>query len=292
MIKENKSYKYKIRHIHFTSIISMALVLFLVGLLSLILFMARDISIHVKENINLSVILEDKISEQDLSQIKAHLDSSLYAKSIEYISKEDALKDHINTLGEDPKEFLGYNPLLASLEVKLKAEYANNDSVQKIESELVKFEFIDRVAYQKDMVSLINENVKKISLVLLGLAVVLLLISLVLINNTVRVAVYSNRFLINTMKLVGATPWFIRKPYIFHGIVNGVIAAIFSLIMLTGMVYYIQFEFGIKELMISPLTVILVSLIVITLGITLTAVSSYFAVGRFLKMRTEDLYSI
>lgn len=292
MIKENKSYKYKIRHIHFTSIISMALVLFLVGLLSLILFMARDISIHVKENINLSVILEDKISEQDLSQIRAHLDSSLYAKSIEYISKEDALKDHINTLGEDPKEFLGYNPLLASLEVKLKAEYANNDSVQKIESELVKFEFIDRVAYQKDMVSLINENVKKISLVLLGLAVVLLLISLVLINNTVRVAVYSNRFLINTMKLVGATPWFIRKPYIFHGIINGVIAAIFSLIMLTGMVYYIQFEFGIKELMISPLTVILVSLIVITLGITLTAVSSYFAVGRFLKMRTEDLYSI
>lgn len=292
MIKENKSYKYKIRHIHFTSIISMALVLFLVGLLSLILFMARDISIHVKENINLSVILEDKISEQDLSQIKAHLDSSLYAKSIEYISKEDALKDHINTLGEDPKEFLGYNPLLASLEVKLKAEYANNDSVQKIESELVKFEFIDRVAYQKDMVSLINENVKKISLVLLGLAVVLLLISLVLINNTVRVAVYSNRFLINTMKLVGATPWFIRKPYIFHGIINGVIAAIFSLIMLTGMVYYIQFEFGIKELMISPLTVILVSLIIITLGITLTAVSSYFAVGRFLKMRTEDLYSI
>jgi cell division transport system permease protein len=292
MTIEKKEKKYKIRHIHFTSIISMALVLFLVGLLSLILFMARDISIQVKENINLSVILEDKINEQDFKQLKTFLEKSSFTKSVEYISKEDALKDHISTMGEDPKAFLGYNPLLASFEVKLKAEYANTDSVQKIETKLKNFETIDRVAYQKDMLSLVNENVKKISLVLLGIAIVLLLISLVLINNTVRVAVYSNRFLINTMKLVGATNWFIRKPYIYRGMLHGIFAAIFSIIMLSGMLYYIQYEFGIKELMISPLTAIYVSLIVIFLGVMLTAVSSYFAVGRFLKMKTNEIYSI
>ncbi len=292
MTIEKKVKKYKLRHIHFTSIISMALVLFLVGLLSLILFMARDISIHVKENINLSVILDDKINEQDLTQIKTYLESSAFTKSIEYISKEDALKDHIATLGEDPEAFLGYNPLMASYEIKLKAEYANTDSVQKIESKLGKFESISQVAYQKDMMSLINDNIKKISLVLIGLAIVLLLISLVLINNTVRVAIYSNRFIINTMKLVGATNWFIRKPYIYAGMLHGVFAAIISLIMLSGMLYYIQYEFGINKLIISPLTALFVCLIVIFLGVLLTAISSYFAVGRFLKMKTEQIHSI
>ncbi|MDO9152127.1 MAG: permease-like cell division protein FtsX [Paludibacter sp.] len=292
MTKEKKAGKYKIRHVHFTSIISMSLVLFLVGSLSLILFTARDVSIHVKENINLSVILEDEISESYFQRIKTYLESAPFVKSVVYISKEDALKDHITTLGEDPKDFLGYNPLMASLEVKLKAEYANNDSVLMIEAKLKTFENIYRVAYQRDMVSLVNENVKKISLVLLGLAIVLLLVSLVLINNTVRIAVYSNRFLINTMKLVGATHWFIRKPYIYRGMLNGTIAAIISLVLLAGMVYYIQFEFGLNELFINPLTIVSVVLIVIVLGVTLTAVSSYFAVGRFLKMRTEEIYSI
>ncbi|HRZ95930.1 MAG TPA: permease-like cell division protein FtsX [Paludibacter sp.] len=292
MISEKKIHKYKVQHIHITSIISMALVLFLVGLLSLILFMARDISIHVKENINLSVILDDNTNDTVVAKIKNYLETSTYTKSVVYISKEDALKDHIATLGEDPKAFLGYNPLLASFEVKLKAEYANNDSVKIIESKLSTFEDINRIAYLKDMVNLVNENVRKISIVLLGIAIVLLIISLVLINNTVRVAVYSNRFLINTMKLVGATPWFIRKPYIYRGMLNGIIAAIISIFLLAGTIYYIQFEFGIKELMITPLTALFVILIVIFLGLSLTAISSYFAVGRFLKMKTDQIYSI
>jgi cell division transport system permease protein len=153
----------------------------------------------------------------------------------DYVSKEDALKDHIASLGEDPQDFLGYNPLKASLEVKLKANYANTDSVAVIESKLGAFEYIDRIAYQKDMVSLVNENVRKVSLVLLGLAVVLLIVSIALINNTVRLSVYSNRFLINTMKLVGATHSFIRKPYIVKGMLNGLIAALIALVLLTGL---------------------------------------------------------
>ena len=200
------------------------------------------------------------------------------------------MKDHIASLGEDPQDFLGYNPLKASLEVKLKANYANTDSVAVIESKLGAFEYIDRIAYQKDMVSLVNENVRKVSLVLLGLAVVLLIVSIALINNTVRLSVYSNRFLINTMKLVGATHSFIRKPYIVKGMLNGLIAALIALVLLAGMIYYILYEFGMQATALNPVSALFVALIVIVTGIILTAVSSYFAVGRYLKMNTNDMY--
>ena len=171
-----KKKKKGLRNIHITSTISMALVLFLVGLVSTLLFLAHDAAVYVKENITLSVILEDGINTQYEKRIENFLKTSPYTKSVSYISKEDALKDHIQSLGENPEKFLGYNPLQASLEVNLKAEYANNDSVKMIESKLAAFEYIDKVAYQKDMVSLVNDNVKKISMVLLGLAVVLLLV--------------------------------------------------------------------------------------------------------------------
>jgi cell division transport system permease protein len=174
--------------------------------------------------------------------------------------------------------------------VKLKAGYATPDSVAVIEAKLNTFEHIDRIAYQKDIVSLVNENVKKASLVLLGLAIVLLIVSVALINNTVRLGVYSNRFLINTMKLVGATNWFIRKPYLLSGMLNGLFASLISLLMLAGMVYYIMIEFGLTGMALNPLTIVLVSLIVIVSGIVLTTVSSYFAVGRYLKMKTHDMY--
>lgn len=282
--------KKKIRSLHLTSTLSMSLVLFLVGLVSLLLFVARDMSVFVKENINLSIVLDDEIDQSYTKRIEKYLTTSSFAKSVDYVSKEDALKDHIASLGEDPQDFLGYNPLKASLEVKLKANYANTDSVAVIESKLKAFEHINRIAYQKDMVSLVNENVRKVSLVLLGLAIVLLIVSIALINNTVRLAVYSNRFLINTMKLVGATHWFIRKPYIIRGLLNGFVAALISLAMLAGMVYYILYEFGMTAAALNPVSAALVSLIVIVAGVVLTSLSSYFAVGRYLKMNTHDMY--
>ena len=270
----------------------MSLVLFLVGLVSLLLFVARDMSTYVKENINLSIILDDQANEQYTKRIEKYLTSSPFTKSVEYISKEDALKDHIASLGENPEEFLGYNPLMASIEVKLNADYANPDSVAKIESKLKTFNHINRVSYQKDMVSLVNDNVNKFSFILLGLALALLFISVALINNTIRLTVYSNRFLINTMKLVGATSWFIRKPYLGRSMLNGLLAAVISIVLLAGMVFYIQHEFGMEGTLIQPLTAIFVCLIVIFLGILLTAVSSYFAVGRYLKMHSNDMYFI
>ncbi len=284
--------KHPFSNVHFTSTFSMSLVLFLVGLVSLLIFVARDMSTYVKENINLSIILDDQVGDQYVQRIEKYLNASAFTKSVEFISKKDALKDHIASLGENPEEFLGYNPLMASLEVKLKADYANPDSVSKIEAKLKTFEHINRVSYQKDMVSLVNENVKKFSLILIGLAIALLFISVALINNTIRLTVYSNRFLINTMRLVGATSWFIRRPYIGRSMLNGLLAAVISIVLLAGMVYYIQYEFGMPGMLIQPLTAVFVCLIVIFLGVLLTAASSYFAVGRFLKMHSNDMYNI
>ena len=278
--------------IHLTSTISMSLVLFLVGLVFLLLFVARDMSTYVKENINLSIILVDGISSSDVKRIEDYLKASPYAKTVEYISKADALKDHISSLGENPQDFLGYNPLKASLEVKLHALYANNDSVSVVEQKLKTFDHINRVVYQKDMVSLVNDNVKKVSLILLGLALVLLIVSIALINNTIRLSLYSNRFLINTMKLVGATPWFIRKPYMVSSMINGLIASFISIFLLAGIVYFVQYQFGVSELFANYLNFIFVGLIVIISGVILAGSSSYFAVGRYLKMRTNDMFSI
>lgn len=278
--------------IHLTSTISMSLVLFLVGLVFLLLFVARDMSTYVKENINLSIILDDGIHGSEIKRIEDYLKASPYAKTVEYISKADALKDHISSLGENPQDFLGYNPLKASLEVKLHALYANNDSVSVVEQKLKTFDHINRVVYQKDMVSLVNDNVKKVSLILLGLALVLLVVSVALINNTIRLSLYSNRFLINTMKLVGATPWFIRKPYMISSMINGLIASFISIFLLAGIVYFVQYQFGVSELFANYLNFIFVGIIVIISGVMLAGLSSYAAVGRYLKMRTNDMFSI
>jgi len=279
-------------NIHMTSTISMSLVLFLVGLVCLLLFVARDVSTYVKENINLSIILDDNTSKQAEDRLQNYLLATPYAKTVEYISKNDALKDHIANLGEDPQDFLGYNPLMASIEVKLKAAYANNDSVEVIESKLKAFKSIKRIVYQKDMVSLVNDNVRKMSLIFIGLAAILLFVSIALINNTIRLSLYSNRFLINTMKLVGATAWFIRRPYIISSMLNGLAASVISIFLLFGVVSFVQYEFGAVANMIQPMTAFIVCSIVILLGALLTAISSYFAVGRYLRMNTNDMYFI
>ncbi len=277
-------------NLHLTSTISMSLVLFLIGLVFLILFVARDMSTYVKENINLSIVLNDNISKVDEQRIEIFLKSSAYAKTVEYISKNDALKDHISSLGENPKDFLGYNPLKASIEVKLNEIYANNDSVAKIQTKLKSFENIYRIVYQKDMVNLVNDNVRKISLVLFGLALVLLFVSIALINNTIRLTLHTNRFLINTMKLVGATSWFIRKPYLLKSILNGLIASFLSILMLVLVVYFVRFEFGINDFMIQSMSYVYVILIIVLSSVMLTVFSSYLAVGKYLRMHSNQMF--
>ena len=284
--------KNRFKKISLTTTLSMSLVLFLIGLVSLLIFVARDLSVYVKENINLSIILEDKIMQSDMDRIEEFISLSPFTKSVVYISKEDALKDHIASLGENPEDFLGYNPLLASLEVKLKADYANTDSVAVIESSFKDFVGINQIAYQKDLVSLINSNVSKLSFLLLCLTIVLMIVSVALINNTVRLAVFSNRFLINTMKLVGANRSFILKPYLKQAIIHGIFAGIFSLVLLTLMVAYVQIEFGMVAKIINPFSSVIVALIVLVSGVVLSGLSTYFAVSKYLKMTTNEMYEL
>lgn len=292
MNDESKKGKYRVGNVHFTSTISMSLVLFLIGLVSLLLFVARDLGTQIRENISLSVILNENITTSGTTRIHQYLEKSKFVKSVDFISKEDALKEHIKTMGDDPEKYLGYNPLMASFEIKLKADYANKDSVDVIESKLKVFEGINRIAYQKDIVNMVNDNIARISFILLAVATLLMLISITLMNNTIRVSIYSNRFLINTMKLVGATPWFIRKPYIIRGMTNGFLASLISLGMLGIMLLYIRNNIGLNLFTLHTTTLIEVSGIVITLGIVLTALSSYSAVGRYLRMQTNDMYFV
>lgn len=281
----------KLGNINFGSTISMSLVLFLIGLVSLLLFVAHDMSVFVKENINLSIILDDNAEKAEADRIATFLSTTGFSKSETYISKDDALKEHIAAMGDDPVALLGYNPLRASLEVKLKAVYAHPDSVLKIENALKSFESIQRVAYQKDLVGLVNDNVRKISIVLLGLAVVLLIVAIALINNTVRLSIYSNRFIINTMQMVGATNWFIRKPYIKKSIINGLISGLLAIALLVVSVQYVMYEFGLSGLSFKLSTAGWVTVIVLSSGVFLMGISTYISIGRYLRMNSNDMYS-
>ena len=202
------------------------------------------------------------------------------------------MKELTAELGENPEEFLGFNPLQASLEVKLKAQYANADSLQWIEKKLNAYSGISEIAYRKDLIQLVNENVKRIGAVLLLLAAILMVISFALISNTIRLSAYSKRFLIHTMKLVGATPAFIRRPFIVSNIVNGIVASVFAIGMLTGCIYYLSTAVENFSILMSLDYLISVYLIVFILGIFLTAISAYFAVNKYIRMNHDDLYYV
>ena len=275
-----------------TSTISISLVLFLIGLMCTLLLLARDISINVRENIKLTVVLNDEISEDYRLRIERFINASSFSQSVRYISKEEALEDLVASLGEDPQEFLGFNPLLASLEISLNSAYANSDSVAVIEARLRTFDYINRIVYPRDVIDIVNNNVRRVSIVLLGIAGLLLFISIALINNTIRLAIYSNRFLINTMKLVGATSWFIRKPYVKRGIINGLIASLLAIAYLAGLLFYAKNQIGFEGMNITVQNAGIVCFIIILTGIVITAFSSYFAVGRYVRMSTNDMYFV
>jgi cell division transport system permease protein len=258
----------------------------------MLLLVTKDMGDYVRENVNLSIVLDDNVGHQYERRIEKYLNASPYCKSLEYVSKEDALKEHVATMGDDPQAFLGFNPLSASIEVKLNSDYANNDSVSVIEKKLKKFDHIKQIVYQKDMVNIINDNVSKMTIIMLGLALILFFVSVALINNTIRLSLYSNRFSINTMKLVGATHWFIRKPYIVSGTMNGLIASFISFFYLAGTIYFVQYEFGLSGLILKLTTILQVGGVVIVCGVVLTALSSFYAVNKYLRMNSNDMYLI
>ncbi|MCP4310971.1 MAG: cell division protein FtsX [Bacteroidetes bacterium] len=288
--KENKTYSRRIRSSTITSIISISLVLLLLGLVGLLLVNGRNIRKQVMESLGFNVILKENIKEADIYQLQKILDARVYILSTEYITKEEAALETELMLGEDFIHFLGYNPLPPSIRVRLHQPWANPDSVMMIEQDLLQYDSIEEVYYKKSLLYAINENIRQISLVILGFSLLLTLISVTLINNTIRLSIYSKRFIINTMQLVGATRGFIRMPFLYQGAVRGFSASLISLAILFGLVYLLQEEFeGVISLKDYDLLAIL-ALGVIGVGMLINWISTFFAVNKYLNIKTDKLY--
>lgn len=275
-----------------TSSISTTLVLLLLGLVVFFVLGAHNLSVYVKENINFSILISDDMKESDILKLQKKLDKEPFVKATEYISKKQALREQTEAMGTDPQEFLGYNPFTASIEVKLHSDYANSDSIAKIEKKIKKNTNIQEVLYQKDLIDAVNDNIRNISLMLLGLAVILTFISFALINNTIRLTIYSKRFLIHTMKLVGASWSFIRRPFLRRNFWIGVLSAVIADAVLWGAAYWlVSYE---PELIrvITPDVMLLVSVSVLIFGVLITWLCALLSINKYLKMKVGTLYYI
>ena len=275
-----------------TSTLSVSLVLFILGIMAMLGILANNLSVYVRENIGFSIVLKETATESNVAQLQAVLANAEYVKAAQYISKEEALQEVILELGENPEEIIGVNPMQASIEVRLKADYAHPDSIVDINSSLSKYKYVEDIYFQKDLIKSVNDNMRTIGFILFALAMVLMIISYVLISNTIRLTAYSRRFIIYTMKLVGATPGFIRRPFILSNILCGVIAAVIAIILLTACMSYVVSEFDNFYALLSTRMMLIVYGVVLLLGILLTAISSFFAVNRYIGMKRDDLYYV
>ena len=273
-----------------TSSISTTLVLLLLGLVVFFVLAAHNLSVYVKENISFSLLISDDMKEADILKLQKRLNQEDFVKHTEYISKKQALREQTEAMGIDPQEFLGYNPFTASIEIKLHSDYANSDSIAKIEKLLKKNTNIQEVLYQKELIDAVNDNIRNISLLLLGLAGILSLISFALINNTIRLTIYSKRFLIHTMKLVGASWGFIRRPFLQRNFWIGVLAACLADgILWAAAVWLVAYE---PELVavVTPQVMLAVSVSVLAFGIIITWLCAWFSINKYLRMKSSALY--
>ena len=275
---------------YLTATISITLILFLVGLISLMLLNAGRLSDYVREHVGFTLVLQDNVGEAEVLRLQKMLKATPYVKDTKYINKEDAATSLANDLGEDFVGFLGFNPLFSSLDVKLRAQYMEPDSLVILEKNFLAYPQVKEVYYQRDLVKLINENVRKISFMILLFTALLLLIFTALINNTIRISIYSQRFVINTMKLVGATRSFIRKPFILKSVSYGVLGGIIANTGILLLIYSYQKEFqGFMDLEQAG-SVGVTFIVVLSFGILISGLSTYFSVNKFLRMRFEELY--
>lgn len=277
---------------YFTTTISVALVLFLVGLESMLFLSAHELMRHVKESMVLSIVMTENANDEDVARMERLLDVVPYSLDYQYISREQALQEHIDNLGEDPQAFLGFNPLTDAFEVHLNATYAQTDSVAKIEESLLTLPFVDKVVYQKDVMKVLDNNLSEVSLILSGIAVILLLIALVLISNTIQLQVYSKRFIINTMRLVGATPWVIKWPFVRRNLRMGIEAALVALILLAMTYYYCQVRLGVVLFPLIWQNVGFVVALMLVIGLMITFLASVAATNRYIRMKTSKMYEI
>ena len=275
-----------------TLCISTAMVLVLLGMVVFFVLSARNLSAHMKENLTMTVMLKDSVSVNDAHLFCRELYHRPYSHDIDYISKEQAQREQVKELGSDPSEFLGFNPFPATLEIRLKADYACRDSLKWIVKELKKDKRVSDLAYMEDLMDRVNVNLSRVSIVLLVLALLLTFVSFSLISNTVRLSVYANRFVIHTMKLVGASWGFIRRPFLKQAVMVGVIAAILAIAVLGAGVYGLYLtQPGIVEI-VTWEVLALTAAAVLLFGIIITALCAFLAVNKFLKMKAQELYKI
>ncbi|MCH4551825.1 MULTISPECIES: cell division protein FtsX [Aestuariibaculum] len=275
---------------YFSVVLSIALVLFLLGLLGLLVLNAKKVSDHFKEQVVVTIYLKDSAKDVETKQLEKSLAMADYVKSTEYVSKEQAAEFMKAENGEDFMDFVGYNPLQNSIDVHLKADYVTSEHLEKISEEALSKNFVDEVTYDNDLVNLMNENVKKISFWVLVLSSIFTLIAVLLINSSIRLSVYSKRFTIKTMQMVGATKQFIRRPFVWKSVRLGVIGAVIALIGMGIVLYYVNKMFPELGLLNTPILVVLLFAFVFGLGIVITWISTHFATQRFLNLKTDELY--
>ena len=283
--------KTKIRGAYLTSVVSISLVLLLLGIVGLLVLNAKQMSDYVKENLCFSLIINNDVAEPDIKQFQKTLDTHDFIKSTEYITKEDAAKQLQEELGEDFIETLGYNPLSPTINVYLNSDYASPDSIAKLENFFMsKSGIVNEVSYQQNLVNLINDNIRKVSVILLALSALFFLISFALLNNTIRLQIYSKRFIINTMKLVGAKKNFIRRPFIASGALQGLISSLIAIALLYTIIYFANAQLGDRIGTIDPMVIALLFVAVAVIGVLLCVFATLLSINKYLRLKTINLY--
>lgn len=275
---------------YFSVVLSIALVLFLLGMLGLLVLNTKKLADHFKEQVAITVFLKDKATKEQITELNDTISKEPYTKTATFISKEDAAKKHSAEIGENFVEFLGYNPLQNSIDIHLKADYVVPDSLDNISKKLSAKNIVAEVSYDKPLISLLYDNVKRISMWVLIASAVFTLIAVLLINSSIRLSVYSNRFIIKTMQMVGATKSFIRKPFILKSVKLGMLGAGVAIIALALALYYINSRFPQLNLLGEPVFIVFIFIGIFLLGIIITWLSTLIATQKFLNLRTDDLY--
>lgn len=292
-MKKNNIEHYQRRRLlnsYFSVVLSITFVLFLLGVLGLFLINGKKIASHFKEQIAMSIYLKDNAKDIEITQLQKKIQLDSATKSINFITKEEAAEKYIRDIGEDFLEFLGYNPLLNSIDINFNSNYVNTASLEKRKKEIESIDFVDEVVYDNPLVKLLDENIKKITLILLFITSIFVLIAIILINSSIRLSIYSKRFLIKTMQLVGATKSFVRKPFIWNHVRLGIISSTISLIALS--IIIVQLDKYLPELRIlqeaNELTFLFIG--IISLGIGITALSTFFATQKYLNLKSNSFY--
>ena len=275
---------------YFSVALSIALVLFLLGVLGLLVLNTKKLGDHFKEQITISVFLKDNAKPVEIDQLQKSLALAEYTKTAEFISKEDAAEQYSEDIGENFVEFLGYNPLQNSIDVHLKADFVSPEQVEQIAGDLASKTYVEEVSYDKPLIELLNDNARKIGLWILVASAIFTVIAVLLINSSIRLSIYSKRFIIKTMQMVGATKKFIRRPFIWTNIRLGMVGALIALIALAVLLYYINQNFPELNLFSDYITLIFLFVGVFGLGVIISWASTHFATQRFLNLRTDDLY--